>query len=227
MMLVLVICYNRFENLTYWYEAWQHMDTTDCKLVFGITGHFVDNAFDPKIAEVIRLPNVGRDLGALKSFVNSREDYDRLLWCPDDFLPMRADLLKHYTTADVVGTFWSHGGGYYGSPDGTFQFWDIPPHIRTGGVSVLKHAAKGLVLPPELDLSPESGVLYRKFAVQFEFFDFYKQLVDMGCSVKMADGTTPPNSPHWCNTPQHYLCDVENATLSGVDTRHMLGWWKR
>ena len=191
MQVVLIICYDRVNNLAAWESAWEKMDTTDCKLIFAITG-----PIDYKSKhEVIRYPNIGMDIGCLQRFIYSREDYDRLLWAPDDFLPVDKDVLQKYNTADVVGTFWS-----------TY----IMPHIRSGGVSITKQVAKFLQFPSNL-LTDRMHSKRNCYYFEHSLYNFYKQVKNK-FSVKMVDETTPPNSPEWNANPPKFLVDLEGNT---------------
>jgi len=218
-MLVLVTCYNRFHNLTYWYKAWQAMDTKDCKLIFAITGPFVDNAFDPAIAEVIALPNTG---GVLRKFFQERYDYDRILFCPDDFLPVKKEVLQLCTTADMVGTFWSAPmvvpSSQFHASEGVFILNEfqkeptasvirIPGHIRSGGIAITDKIAKSVKFPPLVD----NNLKLQEYRFEFLDYNFYEQVREMGCSVKMMDGSVPPDSLHWSSVNQEYICDTDNS----------------
>jgi len=201
-MLVLVICHNRFNNLAYWYKAWQKMDTTNAKLVFAITGHFAEHAYDPEIVEVVRMENLGLDIGCLQRFINTREDYDRLLWCPDDFLPLRHDVLNFYKSAEVVGTFWSI---------------QICNHIRTGAIAMTKRIAKAIKFPPELLDGNNRGHCYR-----FEYgdYNFHHQVYNMGNPCQMVDGSVPPNCPYWMHVDPIFFLD----TGQQPHLAHKLAW---
>lgn len=183
-MIVLIIGYNRPHNLKAWEDAWEKMDTTGCELVFAITSDMEYNTQH----EVIRYPNVGMDIGALKRFIDSESDYGRLFWCPDDFLPLRPDLFQLYDTADVVGTFWSTQTSH---------------HIRSGGVAITEQVAKALEFPPNLLTSRSQGKA-NCWAFEHLRLNFYRKLKHK-FSIKMVDGTIPPNSPHWEGAPQQYL----------------------
>ena len=190
MTVVLVVCYNRLHNIHRWLDVWQRMSTSICcKLVFIITGGLPE-VFVPPGIEVIRTDNAGYSTGAVKRFIDFRNDYDRLIWMPDDFLPLRQDLLQLFHSADVVGTFWST---------------THHPHIRTGGISMTKEVAKALKFPPGLLSNSKED----EYSFEYGEFCFYDQVDSLGCSIKMLDGTTPPESPHWENTPHEYVRDDE------------------
>ena len=190
-MIVLIICYDRVHNLQAWEAAWNEMDVGECELVFAITGNIEYNT--PH--KVIRYPNIGMDIGVLKRFIDSESDYDRLFWCPDDFLPLRPDLLNLYDTADVVGTFWSI---------------EEKPHIRSGGVAITEEVAKALVFPATMTTS-RAHAKSNCYSFEHLKLNFYDQVKDK-FSVKMVDGTTPPNSPNWRDVPSTYLLDSLHKT---------------
>ncbi len=188
MKAVLVVCYNRPENLDLWADAWSRMDTTGCKLIFIITGEIPRKSY-PEHIEVIYTDNAGYSTGAVKRFIDFRNDYDELIWMPDDFLPLRPDLFQLFSGADVVGTFWSIV---------------IHQHIRTGGISMTKQVAKSLKFPLNLLQNTKEN----EYEVEYGAFCFYDQLVTLGCSFKMLDGTIPPESPHWEYSDHTYIVDL-------------------
>lgn len=190
MVTLLVVCYDRLHNLYRWISAWQRMlKSEQHKLIFIITGDLpVIEA--PADVEIIRTDNAGYSTGAIKRFIDFRNDYDRLIWMPDDFLPLRRDLLQLFETADVVGTFWST---------------THHSHIRTGGISMTKQVAKALRFPPGLLLNRKED----EYSFEYGEFCFYDQVAALGCSVRLIDGTTPPESPHWENIPHEFIRDDE------------------
>ena len=185
---VLVICYDRPENLELWADAWSRMNTADCKLIFIITGDIPKKEY-PDYIEVIYTDNAGYSTGAVKRFIDFRDDYDELIWMPDDFLPLRADLFQLFSGADVVSTFWSV---------------DIHPHIRTGGILMTKQVAKSLRFPPNI----LQNVKETEYDVEYGEYCFYDQVVKLGHSIKMLDGTVPPNSPQWNHSEHRYIADL-------------------
>jgi len=163
------------------------MNTTGWQLRFGITGG--KNVCYKEVDLCMYYPNIGMDIGVVKRFIDNN-DFDRLFWCPDDFFPLRPDLLQLYNTADLVGTFWST---------------ETSNHIRSGGVCVTKEVAKTLRFPPTL-LTEKNIQRSKHNCHRFEHLDcnFYEQVKDK-FSVKMVDGTVPPNSPYWREVKQEYL----------------------
>lgn len=191
MIYVGVCCFDRPENMEFWLKAWRKMDTTDAKLIFVLTGPVKP----PAGANFIRFPNAGMDIGAFQRFLWMPFEWDRVLWCPDDMIPMRPDLLTYYQTADLVGTYWSNGD-VEGNPGVEM--------IRSGGFSVTKEVANLLEFPAKLLMDISKEQCYR-----FEFgdYNFYKQVKKMGKSIRLADGSVPPDSPPWTSVEQDYLWD--------------------
>lgn len=190
MKLIVIICHNRTSNLDTWAKLLLQMDLTNCKVCFATTGN---NNYFCSTVETIRYPNLGMDIGVLQRIIQQRDDYDTLMWLPDDFFPIRRDVFQLYDTADVVGTFWST---------------ETSQHIRSGAVCVTKEVAKTLQFPPELLI--ESDVEKSKYNChRFEHLDynFYNQVKDK-FSVRMVDGTKPPKSPYWRTKPQRYFRDT-------------------
>ncbi len=189
MNIALIICYDRWNNVQHWMDSWQKMDTEGWQLNFAITGKYMP--FHTSRFEFIQYPNIGMDIGVVQRTIEENNNYERLFWCPDDFLPLRPDLFQLYNTADLVGTFWST---------------ETSNHIRSGGVCVTKEVAKSLRFPPTL--LTERNVNKSKYNChRFEHldFNFYEQVKNGGYSIKMVDGTTPPQSPYWREAPQQYL----------------------
>jgi hypothetical protein len=109
-IVVAVIIYNRFRNLQAWLNAWAKSDTTFAELL-------VIHNYDDKIqAEPYRAacaksgvtyimrPNIGHDIGALQDVCRERlsgfnSDYDFMLWCTDDTIPMRPSFIREYVNA--------------------------------------------------------------------------------------------------------------------------------
>ena len=188
MNLAVIICYDRVHNLKHWFDAWQKMDIKGWQLRFAITGDVVIRFGELELAK--RYENLGMDIGVVKRIIDT-EQFDRLFWCPDDFLPLRPNLMQLYDTADLVGTFWST---------------EVSHHIRSGGVCITKEVAKSLKFPPKL--LTEKNINRNKYNChRFEHLDynFYEQVRSSGFTVKMIDGTTPSNSPMWRDVPQNYL----------------------
>lgn len=192
---VLVVCYNRPQNLVKWLDAWQRMETTGHRLIFILTGD-LPQFEQPPWLEVIRTDNAGYSTGAIKRFIDFRNDWEKLIWMPDDFLPLKEDLLHLYEGADVVGTFWST---------------THHPHIRTGGISITKPVAKELKFPLNLLLNVKED----EYAFEYGDYCFYDQVVKIGCSVKMLDGTIPPESPHWEDVSQDFVLDEQCLPIDG------------
>lgn len=106
MFIVAVIVYDRFQNVKEWIRCWATCETQGAELVI-IHNNDDENeriAYSSFCQEhgirYIPRPNIGFDIGALQDVCAERlegfPDYDYLLWCTDDVLPMRKDFVNEY-----------------------------------------------------------------------------------------------------------------------------------
>jgi hypothetical protein len=106
-IVVSVIIYNRFANLQKWLECWDKSDTTNAELRII---HNVDGKINPAVYKAecdkvgvtyLQRPNIGYDIGALQDVCMERlpgfdYEYDYMLWCTDDTIPMRRTFISEY-----------------------------------------------------------------------------------------------------------------------------------
>lgn len=102
---VSVVVYDRIDNAERWLRCWRQSDTRNAELViihnsnedcnFTYLFNNVENA------KVIGRKNIGYDIGALQDVARRRlpgfPDYDFLLWCTDDTIPMDPDFIARFT----------------------------------------------------------------------------------------------------------------------------------
>jgi hypothetical protein len=107
MVVVAVIVYNRLNNVQEWIRCWQQCNTTDAQLVII---HNYANIRDTieyeklcKKNNITYVPrfNVGFDIGAFQDVCRGRlegfpTEYDYLLWCTDDILPMNKEFIQRF-----------------------------------------------------------------------------------------------------------------------------------
>ena len=107
MKVVVAVCiYDRFLNLKEWIRNWKSCSTQDAELVIVhnyanepdrdlYTGYCLDQGI-----KYIPRQNVGFDIGAFQDVCYNRlasfPQFDYLLWCTDDALPMRKDFIQQY-----------------------------------------------------------------------------------------------------------------------------------
>lgn len=149
MTIVAVCVYNRFSNLQLWLNAWKQCNQANAELIII---HNYDNLLernkyfaecrDAGIKYVGRV-NKGFDMGALQDVCRERlagfpNDWDNLLWCADDMIPMRRDFVK---------VFWKalEGQGVACTEISA----EINLHIRTSGFIISKQTSLKLQFPAD------------------------------------------------------------------------------
>jgi len=143
-VVVAVIIFDRFFNLVEWIRCWQLCATQDAQLVVihNYANEGDRDAFGAFCAEsgisYIARPNVGFDIGALQDVARNRldgfPDFDYLIWCPDDNLPMRKDFVYQYAQKMTQGI------GVVAMEISK----SVRRHIRTTGFCITKEAAEKL-----------------------------------------------------------------------------------
>lgn len=101
-IIVSVIVYNRFENLQRWLDCWKQCDQTNAELIVIHTGDEVER-YKEACGDVkyIHRQNIGFDVGSFQDVCNERlkgfpNDWDYIIWCTDDVLPMSKDFVKPF-----------------------------------------------------------------------------------------------------------------------------------
>lgn len=144
-VVVAVVVYDRFQNIKEWIRSWSMCETNGAELVIihnypneTERESFSDYCNNLGIKYIPRV-NVGYDIGALQDVCRNRldgfPDYDYLIWCCDDLIPMRKDFIKQYIDK-------------FNQPNVGCAALDISPsvrkHIRTTGFCIPKHVAEKL-----------------------------------------------------------------------------------
>lgn len=142
--IVVIIVYDRLENLRRWLRCWDKCDKEDAELMVI---HNFDNPedqvpyralcadhgirYEPRI-------NAGYDIGAFKDFCQGRypADYENLLWITDDNIPMARDFVKQFASKMTGGT----GVACY-----EMSSIKSPFHVRTTGFCIRKKVLSRLV----------------------------------------------------------------------------------
>lgn len=108
-VVVAVVVYNRVENIKKWVHCWGRSERENCQLVI-IHNHDSTESYEAvkrltKSVDGIYIPrpNVGYDIGALQDVVMNRleefpDEYEFLLWCTDDTLPMTRGFVWEFVT---------------------------------------------------------------------------------------------------------------------------------
>lgn len=140
-VVVAVVVYNRFDNMDHWVRVWQQCDTAGAQLVIihniDSNQFHYENEPDYNI-KVMARHNVGYDIGAFQDVCRQRlpgfPDYDYLLWCTDDTIPMSKNFIW-----DFIDKFDPKTGCV------CMQIsTEVTRHVRTTGFCIPKKIATGL-----------------------------------------------------------------------------------
>lgn len=190
-VVVAVVVYDRYENINRWIDCWEQCDTFNAELVIINNGEETINTFH----RVINRPNVGYDIGALQDVCRNRlpgfPDYDYLLWCTDDVVPMEKDFISRFIDcfSKRVQVACMHLSK------------EITPHIRTTGFCISKSTAQRLQFPAD-------PVTTKEQCYQFEYKgrnSFYNQIVRSGGKiVQVAPYDQSPlyDLNYWCRNEE-------------------------
>jgi glycosyltransferase involved in cell wall biosynthesis len=156
--LVCLIVHDRVRNVERWLGAWHKSERGPARLAVVHNQDHPDAAATRAIAAArpdAYLPreNVGFDIGAFQDVVRGRfaphlPDWEYLLWCTDDFLPVRPDFLLQFLAkaADPrVGLV----AGRYGYWPGHWSGRESERHCRTVGFLIRRQVASELRFPAE------------------------------------------------------------------------------
>ncbi|QJX01315.1 glycosyltransferase family protein [Frigoriglobus tundricola] len=167
--LVGLVVYDRVPNVERWLAAWHRSERGAARLAVI---HNRDRA-DPAATRAITAgrpdayvprANVGYDIGAFRDVVTGRlaaalPDWEYLLWCTDDFVPVRPDFLLQFLAraADPrVGLV----AGRYGYWPGNWSGRESERHCRTVGFLIRRATAAALRFPAAAALSREDCLAF-------------------------------------------------------------------
>ena len=198
--IVVIVVYNRYENLVRWLDCWEKCDKEDSQFVVI---HNYDAKVDyPKYKALckqrgvtyIQRRNRGMDIGAFQDVVKERltgfdNDWDTLLWITDDFIPMRKDFVKVFTSQMKIGV----------AIVGNEISRENVLHLRTSGFCIKKDVSKKILFP--VDPIQDKGQCYN-----FEHgqFNLLKQIQRTKQKVLQATHNVQ-TAPLWDTEIRHYL----------------------
>lgn len=150
--IISVIIYNRLENLKRWLRCWQACDQTGAELIIIHNDNNESDKFkaecDKAGVKYILHENIGMDIGRFQDVCKERlqefpNDWDYLLWCTDDTIPMQKDfvgpfietLQKPNVGLSCMQISKSNPGGIW--------------HVRTTGFCLSKKVASKLTFPAD------------------------------------------------------------------------------
>ena len=136
-VVVAVVIYDRYKNLVQWTQLWAKSFTQDAELVVihnyrnATERHHFHTHCQKANVKYVAHENVGFDIARFQDICRNRipefpQDYDLLLWCTDDILPMRPTFIQEFLTEMKPGV---SAACYEVSKE-------VKPHIRTTGFMV-------------------------------------------------------------------------------------------
>ncbi len=144
---VTIIVYNRFANLQRWLNIWKQCNKDSAELIVIHTGDEVEK-FKSICTGVtyIHRQNIGFDIGCLQDVCEERlpgfPDYDYLLWCTDDCVPIRKDFIKPF-----IETIQQPGVGIAAMQVAASKAGE--QHVRTTGFMISKETSLQLTFPAD------------------------------------------------------------------------------
>lgn len=145
-VVVAVVVHDRWDNINRWIDLWKRCNTKNAQLVIihNRKDYFnlVQYEHSPDYM-ILDRPNFGYDIGALQDVCRNRlpgfPDYDYLLWCTDDTIPMDPNFIWHFVDPfdNSVGCTCMHISR------------EVTYHIRTTGFCIPKRVAERLKFPAD------------------------------------------------------------------------------
>lgn len=159
MKIIVAVCvYNRYENIKKWITAWNQRELFEEEAVWPeifereliIIHNFNGDERIKQICEganvsYVRRPNVGFDMGCVQDIFKERlpgvsNNWDYILWCADDTIPVRKDFLQQYVNTIIL-------------PDCGCACMKISPHqtlhVRTSGWMISKETSRKIQFPAD------------------------------------------------------------------------------
>lgn len=185
-IVVAVIVHDRFDNIKEWVRCWSMCDTTNAQLVVihnydsqQAKEAYAEFLMGPGITHIPR-ENIGYDIGAFQDVCRNRmagfPDFDYLIWCTDDTLPMRKDFI-HNLASTCKGVSCMEISE------------EVKRHIRTTGFCISKQTASKIQFPAD-------PVITKEQCYHFEHRGhdaFYEQVKKLGLpAVQVTDIKVSP-----------------------------------
>jgi hypothetical protein len=184
-IIVSVIVYNRLENLKRWIKCWKE-SKPNAELVIIHTGPENWEEHCPG-ATYIKRKNQGFDIGCFQDVCRGRlagfPEWDYLLWCADDTMPMTKDFVSPFTRAfenPSVGVSCMQISS------------SVSPHVRTTGFCIKKGVAAHLKFPKDPVTTKQECYLFEHRGGQSTLTN---QIRNMGLNCVMVSNAE--TSPLW------------------------------
>lgn len=188
MIVIAVIVYDRFDNIKEWVRCWAMCETQGAQLVIihnydSIEAREAYYAFCQE-AGILYIPheNIGFDIGRFQDVCRNRlegfPDYEYLIWCCDDSLPMRKDFVKQYVD-------------HFKNPKVGVAALEISKsvrnHIRTTGFAVRKELAERLQFSADPIITKQDCYLFEHRGGSTIFLDQVLRLGYKAVQVSPVD----------------------------------------
>lgn len=190
-IVVAVIVFDRFDNIREWVRCFNMCQTLDAQLVVVHNYENIDarDAYAQFCAEMgvsyVPRENIGYDIGAFQDVCRGRLDgfpeFDYLLWCTDDVLPMRKDFVAQYFDKML--------------PDVGVVAMEISPevrlHIRTTAFMIRKSVAKRLEFHADPISTKQQCYMFEHRAADGTFLDQVNKMKLLSVQVEGHLGQSP------------------------------------
>lgn len=186
-IVVAIIVYNRIQNIERWLHCWRQCEKYGAELVVIDNGESAQTKQLCKDIIYIPRKNVGFDIGAFQDICRKRlpgfPEYDYLLWCTDDCLPMSKYFIKplfdKINCVDVGISCMQIASSMAGEI-----------HVRTTGFMIRKEIAEQIQFPVEPIITKQHCYLFEHRGGKNTFTN---QVRAMGLSCEqVANNATSP-----------------------------------
>jgi hypothetical protein len=180
---VVVVVYNRYENVKKWINCWKLCDTTDSELVIVHNDNGESDKFSALCKEnnisYIKRRNIGFDIGTYQDIFKERlegfdNNWDYIICCSDDCIPMKKDFIRQFINK-------------FNTPNVGCSCLEISKevktHIRTTGFCLKKEVSKKIIF---LSDPISTKIDCYKFEHRTNV-SLYEQILKMNLSVVMID----------------------------------------
>lgn len=198
-ILIVVVVYDRFENLKRWVDSWKLCEQLGATLV--IIHNNVEHAESRQYCEengvaYIQRENIGFETGAFQDVIRGRLcqdiNWDIILCSTDDIFPMRRTFLEEYL--EVLNM------PYVGVA--CMEISDVvTTHVRTGGFMIRKSVADKLYFPNDPIVDKEDCFYFEHKGGKDTFT---MQVLKMGLRILPVTSSLE-ESPVWDSHVRSYL----------------------
>lgn len=180
-IIVAVVVYNRFDNIVEWIRCFKKCNTINSELIIihNYNNEIEREKYKKYITNqginYISRNNIGYDIGAFQDVCRERlnnfpNNWDYLLWCTDDVIPMNKDFIQHFVKSIIDSN---------GSVVCTEICDQVKRHIRTSGFILDKETSLNIQFSKDVVISKDDCHNFEHKTSN----SFYEQILKMGKSV--------------------------------------------